>query len=481
MDDRNANPKSTNDAMAIWKAGVAAVDARGLVQKAIRLDERQLHVADLSFARSDFDRVIVLGAGKASGWMAAGFEQTILDSDLPDRSAENFLKRNVTGWINVPDDQVVSLRSIHIAGCRPTGINLPTDRVLAGTERIMELARSASQREIVLFMIAGGGSALLEMPVEPISLDDFRLVTALLSQRGAKIQDLNTVRKAISQVKGGRLAAATNASALIGLVVSDIMGDPLEDIASGPTVPQDVSPEAALDVLKKYDSDLKQIPAPVLEVLTNRMGTGVILGRAGTQPAMPATDEDSRPHCSTHNRIMGNNETAVQAAAKRATELGYEVLQASTRQQPDDAEALGREFADQLLQMVCGNQKACVISGGEPICRPGDRAGRGGRNQHLVVAALKHLADQNVGVATAGDRFCLLSGGTDGEDGNVPVAGAWLDQETIRRVRSRHLHEAIRTALASFNSHDVLDDLGCLIRVAPTRTNVCDLRVMLTG
>lgn len=446
-----------DDALAIWEAGVAAVDSRKAVARSVRLEDESLHIADQTFARGDIDRVIVVGAGKASGWMAAGFEDAISNVDA------GFLDRHVVGHVNVPDDQEITLRSIKIVGCRPAGENLPGPRVLTGTQQILDLVQAANERDLVVFMVAGGGSALLEQPVAPVTLDDFRAVTTMLSAGGAAIGELNAVRRAISQVKAGGLARNCKAGNLVALIVSDVIGDPIEIIASGPTVVE--SDEANLlnpvDVLEQFDPTGELTPASVREVI------------ASARP-----DQLPVPSCKIHNQILCNNQTAVAAAKTKAIELGYQIVRAETMGGSETADSIGHSLADELITLRSESGKRCVISGGEPTVKLGDNPGKGGRNQHLVLAALQRLIEPNgceFGEENA--AFCLLSGGTDGEDGNVPVAGAWLDSS----LNAEPLASNIASSLGSFDSYSFWEELGCLIRVPPTRTNVCDLRVILTS
>ncbi len=442
----------SEDALAIWKAGVAAVDARTAVARQIQLTKDQLVVGDSTLQRERIDRVIVVGAGKASGWMAAGFEDAISKVDA------GFLDRHVIGHVNVPDDQEISLRSIKVVGCRPAGENLPGPRVLAGTQRILELVRGATPRDLVIFMVAGGGSALLEQPVDPVTLDDFRVVTTLLSSRGANISQLNSVRRAISQVKAGGLARACNAGHLVSLIVSDVIGDPLHVIASGPTVLDSDSDLDPMEVLRTFDPKLTHTPQSVLDCIETNQ-----------------SDEPDAPPCEIRNHILCNNQTAVAAAKQKAIELGYEVVRAETSDSSDDAEFVGAGLSAELQFMSLRSGRRCLISGGEPTVQLGPKPGNGGRNQHLALAAMDLLPSSMFDGGTS-RAFCLLSGGTDGEDGNVPVAGAWFDSS----MTIDPLEVEIAEALESFNSYSIWDRLGSLIRVPPTRTNVCDLRVILT-
>ena len=390
--------------------------------------------------------MIVVGAGKASGWMAAGFEDAISATET------DFLDRHVIGHVNVPDDQEITLRSIKVVGCRPAGENLPGPRVLAGTQQILKLVQGATERDLVVFMVAGGGSALLEQPVAPVTLDDFRAVTTMLSSNGAAIGQLNAVRRAISHVKAGGLARACKAGNLVALVVSDVIGDPLEIIASGPTVVESESANV-LDpakVLAQFDPTGSSTPPSVREVIER------------SQP-----DQLTAPSCKIHNQILCNNQTAVTAAKEKAIELGYEIVRAETSSKDDPADSVGYALADELLSIRSETGKRCVISGGEPTVNLGDNPGKGGRNQHLVLSALQRLLETGGELnEDANSEFCLLSGGTDGEDGNVPVAGAFVDGS----LDVAPLRQQIDPALAAFDSYSFWEQHGGLIRVPPTRT-----------
>lgn len=467
----------SHDALAIWQSGVAAVDAQRLVHDRVRVTQRNrvtdrghvanhdLIIADATFQLSEIDRLIVVGGGKASGWMAAGLEQALQRTS----TGQRLLKDRVCGEIAVPDDQVIALESIEVSGCRPPGINLPTPRVVAATQRMLDLVAQASPRDVVVVMIAGGGSALMELPVPPLTLDDVRAVTQMLSRRGASIEQLNAVRKSISQIKSGGLAGATTAGNLVSLIVSDVMGDPIDVIASGPTVISPGNSQDPVSVLDQFDPQGDGTPPAVRRLLVS-----------------PAKTENSnssvvsRPSSQVQNFVIGNNQLAVEHCRRAAQDLGYEVVSASTQVESIDVDADSRQLVDALVDLQKRNGKHCIISGGEPTVSPGKSTGRGGRNQHLVLTAAKTLRDRR---PDPDRQWCLLSAGTDGEDGNVPVAGGWIDGELVEQLASSadsgnldRLGETLRT----FNSFELLESTHRLIRVPPTRTNVCDLRILLT-
>ncbi len=397
--------------------------------------------------------------------MAAGLEQVLGDDYLR--------QKKVSGLINVPDDKVVQLKRIQLVGCRPAGINLPTDRVLASTEKIIKLLAGCDPQDLCIFLIAGGGSALLEKPLPPITLAEFQWVTQLLSHRGAAIEELNAVRRRISAVKGGGLARLANCRRMMTLLISDVLGDPLKVIASGPTViekqPLDSRTinELALSVLRKFDPDLSAVPTSVIETLKNR--------------AADLVANSSAIDTQVEHFIIGNNQMAVAAARHCAIELGFD-CEHETDFSADSAEVVARRLVNWLRNQQHGDARQarrCLISGGEPTMQLSQNPGSGGRNQHLVLTA---MAEMLMDEPTTGCRFCLLSGGTDGEDGNVPVAGALFGEKNIYLLRALD-HASWQSQFAQHlnrhDSHPLLNELGCLLKTAPTGTNVCDMRVVL--
>ncbi|MGE3778316.1 MAG: DUF4147 domain-containing protein, partial [Pirellulaceae bacterium] len=287
------------DALAIWRAGVAAVDSQRLVQETLLVDGEQLLVGDLALPFRDFDRLIVVGAGKAGAGMAAGVEGALGPRWLH--------AKRVEGWVNVPANCVRPLQRIHLHAARPAGVNEPTVEGVAGTSRILELVGSLSPRDLCLCLLSGGGSALLPAPIDGITLADKQALTKHLSAAGANIQELNTVRKQLSLVKGGRLSRACRAGQLITLIISDVLGDPLDVIASGPTVPDTATPAEALEVLQRFGARESGIAPAVFDVLQRAEWH-----REPSAAGGPVT-----------NLVSGNNATAVDAAGQEAERRGY--------------------------------------------------------------------------------------------------------------------------------------------------------------
>lgn len=453
-----------DDARAIWQAGVQAVHSDRLVQHAVQVRGDQLIVGDERLPLTEIGRIVVVGCGKAGAGMAAGLEAALGERVMDDK--------RLTGWINVPDDCVggpgdgMAFRPtarIHLHGARPPGVNEPTPQGAAGAERILELVQSLAPHDLCLCLISGGGSALLPAPAEGITLDDKLAVTRHLSAAGANIQQLNTVRKQLSRIKGGGLARACAAGRLIALIISDVLGDPLETIASGPTVPDSSTPQQALEILEQDGARQAGVSDRVFRYLQQAVG------RSGA----PA----SQTRCDVTNLVIGNIATAVAAAGQEAQRRGYTTRTVALQQLEGAAEQVGRQLAAEAIRMRSDGGRRCLVHGGEPTVKLVDssRRGLGGRNQQLVLAAVEYLADQ-CGDSARG--LALLSGGTDGEDGPTDAAGAVLDEAVLAGAAAQQL--AASDYLARNDAYHFFQPLGALIQTGPTHTNVCDLRVVLT-
>ena len=439
------------DALAIWRAGVDAVDSSRLVRNVIRAEGPVVDICGHRCDLSGGGRICVVGGGKAGAGMASGLEQA-LGADL--------VSEKVSGWLNVPADCAAPLSAIHLHSGRPAGVNEPTAEGVAGSERMLEMVAGLRSEDVCVVLLSGGASALLPAPVNDISLADKQDVTRLLSRAGADIRELNCVRKHLSRIKGGRLAQACRAGTLIALIISDIVGDPLDIIGSGPTVPDPSTAADALAVLQKYDPGGRDTPAPVVEYLTQR------------------SSADSAPAAGPRvfNHVIGNNRVALDAAAAEAQRRGYDVVAIDSDVEGEAAD-VGRDLARRCRELSADSaaHKRCILSGGEPVVRlaKSDRPQKGGRNQELALAAVVECR------ASGMPGVCLLSGGTDGEDGPTDAAGAIADDAIIAAAKSRNLDPA--TFLADHNSYAFFEQVGGLLKTGPTHTNVMDVRVGLIG
>lgn len=442
------------DARAIWQAGLAAVRSEALIHDNIHVDGHTLRVGEEEVDLNLVERILVVGAGKAGAGMAAGLEEAL--------GPEWMRKKQLTGWVNVPADCLRPLQRIHLHPARPAGQNEPTEEGVRGGREILNIVRAAGDRDVCFCLLSGGGSALLPAPIDGISLADKQAVTRHLSAAGANIQELNTVRKHLSLIKGGGLAAACRAGQLISLIISDVLGDPLDVIASGPTAPDESSPEEALRILRQFKAAQAGISAGVFAALE----------QAAARPL--ASDEHG--HCRVTNLVLGNNAVAVDAAGQEAERRGYAHAMHAATQLEGDAEDIGRHLADMALRMRREAGPDCLITGGEPVVQlvePSQR-GLGGRNQQLVLAALVHLLQQNDDALRG---IVLLSGGTDGEDGPTDAAGAWIDADVVRRMKTQGL--AAEDFLRRNDAYHFFEPLDALMKTGPTHTNVCDVRVVV--
>jgi hydroxypyruvate reductase/glycerate 2-kinase len=366
----------------------------------------------------------------------------------------------VHGWVNVPAGSETALRKIHLHPARPAGSNHPTAEGVGGAELILELARSAGRDDVGLCLISGGGSALLPAPAPGITLADKQATTQLLHACGATINEMNAVRKHLSAIKGGRLAEAFAGKALCSLIISDVIGDPLDVIASGPTASDSTTFADAWAVLQRYNLTTR-VPAGVRQRLEK--------GRAGD---IAETPKSIGTHI--HNRIIGNNQMALAAAAARARELGYNVLnlgsfiEGETRHVAAVMAGIMRSIRADGLPAPA---PACILSGGETTVTLSADHGRGGRNQEFVLAALLKLGEQGLRDAV------VLSGGTDGEDGPTDAAGAWADADLCRRAVELKLDPG--SFLARNDAYPFFEAVGGLVVTGLTQTNVMDVRVLL--
>jgi glycerate 2-kinase len=422
-------------ARSIFDAALAAGDARPLVARTLA-----------GMVRPSRGRIFVVGAGKASGAMAAAVE---------------------TAWGDAIDGGVVAVKDGHTVPTRrvrllEAGHPVPDERGAAAAREILALADSAGVHDLVLVLVSGGGSALIPAPAPPITLADKQALTRLLLAAGATINQLNAVRKHCSLVKGGQLARAAAPARVEALLLSDVVGDPLDVIASGPTTP-DVSTFAeALGILGRFDLR-ERAPRSIVERLEQ-----------GTRGEVPETPKPGDPiFARVTNRVIGNNALVVDAAAARARALGF-TPHVLTRAYEGEAREAAAQLVERAGDIRAGrgpvSPPACLIAGGETTVTVRG-PGQGGRCQELALAAA---------LAMDGQRdIAVLAAGTDGTDGPTDAAGAIVDGDSAGRARARGLDPEAR--LADNDSYPVLAALGDLLTTGPTNTNLLDLYLVLVG
>ena len=430
------------DALAIFKAALKAADAGEAVRRHLRLTHSVLRAGSVRLRLSQFDRVYLVAVGKAAASMASAVEK-ILGSRL-------------TGGIVVTKTGHVSqpLHRFEVFECSHP---IPDEAGAKAALRVESLARELNARDLVIAAISGGASALLPAPLPPLTLASKQAATGILLRGGADIFELNGVRKHLSALKGGRFAALAYPATVVGLLLSDVIGDPLDVIGSGLTAPDGSTREDALQTLSKYDPRGK-IPAAVRRAIEEGQET-------------PKAGDAIFSH--VHNVIVGSNRLALSAAATKAKSLGYRTLVLSSSMQGETRE-IARAHAHILREMILSGNPvrppACLLAGGETAVTVRGE-GKGGRNQEFALAAAIELS---------GLADCLvLSAGTDGTDGPTDAAGAYADGDTVRRARQMGLDAA--NSLARNDSYHFFDALGDLIRTGPTGTNVMDIHLLLAA
>ncbi|TWU07795.1 glycerate kinase type-2 family protein [Stieleria varia] len=451
-------------AIRIWNTGVLAVNPRTQVMNACQIDPSSINIAGHEFSREQIKRVIVVGGGKATAAMTQGFVDAV-QGQIP-----------TCGWVNVPQDKpersigktdsAEYLSGIRVFPARPMGLNEPTAAAVQGTLEIIRLTQQADASDLCVALISGGGSALLTLPADGITLQDKLQVIRRLSESGADIVQLNTVRKHLSEVKGGGLLAACNGP-LVTLVLSDVLGDPLDLIASGPTVPDTSLPSDAMNILQHFDPQ-RSLPANVYRVL---------------ERAVASTNDETQNRLQdfTPPVVIGNNETAVNASAELARELMFETESKSAQTCEGCAETIGIQIAQWILTRLDQSVATCLVWGGEPTVSlaPPDLRGLGGRNQQLVLAAYQRLLQANLS-DEEWSRISLVSGGTDGEDGPTDAAGAVLTGSVHQKAQQLDLD--VESSLSRNDAYHFFQQCGGLLKSGPTGTNVCDVRVaIVTG
>ena len=425
----------------ILQNALDAVDPGRAVAAALRLEGDTLHVGKQTVDLAKIRRILVLGAGKAGAPMAQAVEEVLgarIDS----------------GRVVVKEGHGAPTRRIKLL---EAGHPVPTQAGLDAGAELLALAQNAGKDDLVICLLSGGGSALLESLPAPLTLGQLQATTALLLASGATINELNTVRKHLSLIKGGRLAQAVAPARLITLVLSDVVGSPLDVIASGPTVADPGTWSDAWNIVQRYRLD-GHLPAPVIAHL-----------RAGLEGIIPDTPKAGDPVLdAAQTLVIGDNALAAAAAHAEAVRRGYNAAILTTFLEGEAGE-IGR-VAVALAREVQAHGRpvaapACMILGGETTVTLGDNPGKGGRNQEIALAAALALDGM--------EGIIVVALATDGSDGPTDSAGGVVNGTTAARARALGLDPY--AALQRHDAYPLLDATNALLRTGPTRTNVNDL------
>jgi glycerate 2-kinase len=431
-------------AIEIFQAGLQAVDPVVAVKNFCQLTGSVLQIDGIDYDLDQFENILVIGAGKAGASMARAMEDI-----LGERISE--------GVITVKYGHVAELKKIKI---QEAGHPVPDENGCLGAQAIYELASSADEKTLVICLISGGGSALLVFPVEGVTLEDKQATTKVLLDCGANIHEINSIRKHLSVIKGGGLARAVYPATLVTLILSDVVGDDLDSIGSGPCVPDTKTFSDCKDIFTKYGIETA-IPDNVLHYIEQ--------GIEGKVPETPKAGQDF--FVKTQNVIIGSNFNALLKSKEKADELGYNTLllssmiEGETREVACNHIAIGAEIQLHGYPLA---KPACVLSGGETTVKiKGD--GKGGRNQEFALAAAIRMAGM--------ENIIAFSAGTDGNDGPTDAAGAIADDQTLKQAELKGLEP--QTYLDNNDSYHFFDQVGGLYKIGPTNTNVSDIRIIL--
>ncbi len=438
-----------NMAKTIFSKAVSAVDPSQRLKETIRIEKDRLSIktegdTERVFHLATFKKIFLMGTGKASASMAQAIEKIFGD-------------RITQGVIATKYGHVLPLKRTEII---EAGHPIPDQKGFEGAKKIQSILKESGPEDLVIFLLSGGGSALSPLPAEGITLEEKQQVTQFLLDCGADIKEINTIRKHISQIKGGWLARWAYPSTVIGFILSDVVGDQLDVIGSGPTVPDISTFDEAWDILEKYDL-IKRVAPSIQKHL--------LLGKEGK------VEETPKPGDSTFdtvfNILIGSNILALRAAENEASSFGLNTLILSSSIVGDTREAARFHSAIIKEVMSSGNplpRPACIISGGETTVTVKGN-GLGGRNQEFALAGALEINGL--------EKVVLLSGGTDGTDGPTDASGAVADYTTVSRARSMGLDPKVY--LENNDAYPFFQRLGDLLITGPTHTNVMDVRILL--
>ena len=429
--------EKTSELIEIFLAGVENVKPKNLMTRYVSIDKGILLLDDISFDLTAVKNIYVTGFGKASAAMSQA-----LESILGERITEGCV---ITKYgHSIPQKFVEIIEAGH---------PVPDENGLRGTQKILSIVNKAGKDDLVICLISGGGSALLADVPKGCTLEDLKSLNSILLKTGANITEVNCIRKHLSEVKGGLLAKAAYPAQLVSLIISDVIGDPLDVIASGPTTVDSTTFADAVSILKKYNIEDK-IPNQLYRILLD--------GVNNNQKETLKTSDEAL--LNTKNRIIGTNLSALRAAKKKADSFGY-----NTRIVTNTLDGDVADVADFIIETIkSADKNSCLLFGGEPTVKV-TGTGLGGRNQHLALIIADRIKDMS--------DITVLTAGTDGTDGPTDATGAIVDSGTWEHASQLNLNP--EQFIANNDAYHFFKQAGGLIITGPTQTNVMDLMIAL--
>lgn len=441
----------TEDLRSIFLKAVERVDPYLMITGNISVDGCTLIIrhegGTLREDLSSYRDIVVLGIGKASTRMG--------------RAMEEILGERLTRGVVIT--KYGHAESLSKLGILEAGHPIPDQKSVKGARVLYRIAAEADERTLIINLVSGGGSALFTLPQDGVSLRDVQETTRLLLESGADIREINCLRKHLSRVKGGHFARISYPARTITIILSDVVGDRLDTIASGITVADDTTYAKANDILRKYRIH-DRVPRSVTELIRS--------GMEGSVPETPKAGDIVFSRVT--NVLLGNNLAACRAAASAGEKLGYKT-HILTTSLTGEAREIARFFSSMARDIDLGmsdfQRPALLIAGGETTVTIRG-TGTGGRNQEMALAFLVDMLETHPSL----ENICFLSAGTDGNDGPTDAAGAIIDRALMERVRSLGIHPAV--FLENNDAYHFFGRTGALFKTGPTGTNVCDLQLL---
>ena len=416
----------------LYYAALKEIDPQNLINTACKLEGERLYIHGCEYELCKYERIYILGSGKAVFPMAKALKKML----------NPFVD---TGLIVGP----VCHEELDNISCMQSDHPIPSEKSLEGARALIEKISQCRKNDLFIYLLSGGSSSLIELPVEGISLDDLQICTELMLKSGLKIDEINAVRKHISSIKGGRLATHTDAEGIV-LCVSDVIGDDLYSIGSAPLYADKSSFEDAVGILEKYNI-FTRMPASIQKTLND--------GLEHIHLETPKSPSERIKHF-----LIGSNTIAKEAVYERALELGYETSIVAEAVD-DDVHVATKK----MLDIALSSTSKIIIFGGETTVKV-EGNGKGGRNQHAVLDMLKLVSERGLNIV-------FLSAGTDGIDGNSDAAGAWIDSQSMLMANEKGLD--INTYLKENDSYHFFKQLDNLVMTGPTGTNVMDIAILI--
>ena len=416
----------------LFDAALEQIAPSSLIEEQCRVEEDIFYVNEKSYKLSDYENIHILGSGKAAWSMA--------------KALSPLISLSISSGVIVSPVCAGELEAID---CLSSDHPIPSERSIQGAQALIENLKTHNSNDLYIYLLSGGSSALIELPVEGVSLEEFQMTTDLMLKNSLMINEINTVRKHLSSIKGGRLAQFSKAKGLV-LCISDVIGDDLYSIGSAPLYADISTYEDAVQVLKKYEI-YEKVPKSVQNYLDE--------GCNHLQLDTPSSA------CSRiHHEIIGSNALAKEAVYEKAKALSLDACMIEESIASDVSKGV-----EKMLDIAMSSEHKVFIFGGEMTVKV-EGEGKGGRNQHAVLSMLK-LAEKR------GLKLSFLSAGTDGVDGNSNAAGAYIDVDTLGKLNELGLD--IESSLKENDSYHFFKALDNLIITGPTGTNVMDIAILI--